>query len=212
MRKVFLVAMFTVVVSGATYADGSAIADLNSNVPLSAGSVSFETPKAARSENWKESVSIKVVRGNPDSPKVKAFILENGPAFSVRGIVGEPMKVAQIRVLNTTFEGNILVTSGGLLFLANDGREDHRYEIKRESNGAYVITGYVPNGACFSPREDLKVNLTINNQGYTLKNAKIELAASSNSIKGWVYKDNATNSPKFLAMLTAISEMVYALN
>jgi hypothetical protein len=50
MKKVFLTAMFTAVVSGAAYAGGSAIADLKSNAPLSAlDGVSIETPKAAMS-------------------------------------------------------------------------------------------------------------------------------------------------------------------
>jgi len=48
MKKIFLAAMFAVVVSGAAYAGGSAIDDLNSNAPPSAlEGISFEIPEAA---------------------------------------------------------------------------------------------------------------------------------------------------------------------
>ena len=47
MKRIFLAAMFGVIMSGRVFAGGSAIADLESGGARSAESISFATPKAA---------------------------------------------------------------------------------------------------------------------------------------------------------------------
>ena len=63
MKKVLLAAMFAVVVSGAVFAEGGAMAELKLNAPRSADSISFETPKAAPSDSLNELAKLQAETG-----------------------------------------------------------------------------------------------------------------------------------------------------